>query len=384
LVSRKWTNLIGQLCASILLAGLVGFAGYRILYRGLETAQAEHLNVYIRVRAEREQQIFEDARALNHAAEQAYRRRLAVLQNVRVDDEFDRLFPLMNDGTRRSAPELFDGMPLSEGDYVFGVGAFLANGAAMTEVEQRRYLAGFHAVRAVGEAFMGRFTSLYYFTPDRRMVMFAPEREDRLQFYRIEAPADFDLRADEDDLLFDLRTNPASEMQCTPLSRFVYADGGARAASACRQPVRDGEELLGGFGTSISMDETLASALDAPPAHGMNLLFDRDGNILSRGPLPAIGRRQPATALEPEAIMAMLLQDPRPYGVFIAPDGTRMIAFSRITGPSWHFVSVVELEALRQSARSWGWILFLLTLAAMLGALTARAALDRVIPPPAD
>ncbi|WP_339748085.1 hypothetical protein [uncultured Maricaulis sp.] len=385
-MSKKLAILIGQVCISILLAGLAGFAGDRILNQRLEIAQAEHLNVYIRVRAGREQQIFEDARRLNHAAAQAYRRRLAVLQDVPVDVEFDRLFPVMADGTRRSAPDLYDGTTLSAGDYVFGVGAFMADGAAMTETEKRRYLAGFHAVRSVGEAFLGHFTSLYYFTPDRRMVMFAPDREDRLLFYRSEAPADFDLRGDEDAALFDLHTNPDSAMQCTALSRFVYSDGGERAASACRQPVRDGDELLGGFGTSISMTETLASALETPPAHGMNMLFDREGNIISRGPQPVAqpGQQESSAALAPEAIMAMLRVDPRPFGVFLSPDGSRMIAFSRIDGPSWYFVSVVDLAALRRAATFWGQMLFLFVLAAMLGALAIRAIFDRAATPQAD
>lgn len=385
-MSRKLAVLIGQICVAILLAGLAGFAGDRILDQRLETAQAEHLNVYIRVRAGREQQIFEDARRLNQAAEQAFRRRLAVLQDVPVDAEFDRLFPILDDGTRRSAPGLWDGMTLSAGDYVFGIGAFLADGAAMTGTEKRRYLAGFHAVRSVGEAYLGRFASLYYFTPDRRMVMFAPDREDRLSFYRSEAPADFDLRGDEDAALFDLNTNPDSAMQCTALSRFVYADGGDRAASACRQPVRNGDELLGAFGTSISMTETLASALETPPSQGVNMLFDREGNIISRGPQPVVtaGRQQARSPLEPDAIMAMLRLDPRPFGVFLTPDGSRMIAFSRITGPSWYFVSVVDLASMRESARFWGWMLFLFVLAALLGGLAIRAIFDRAAPSQAD
>ena len=385
-MSRKWVVLIGQVCISILLAGLAGFAGDRILDRRLEVAQAEHLNAYIRVRAGREQQIFEDARRLNRAAEQAFRRRLAVLLDVPVEVEFDRLFPVMDDGTRRSAPGLFDGMTLSTGDYVFGVGAFLADGTAMTDTEKRRYLAGFYTVRSIGEAYLGHFNNLYYFTPDRRMVMFAPGREDRLLFYRSEAPADFDLRGDEDATLFDLHTNPESTMQCTALSRFVYADGGERAASACRQPVRDGDELLGAFGTSISMTGTLASALETPPSQGVNMLFDHEGNIISRGPQPAMqsGESRSNDAIEPDAVMALLRLDPRPFGVFLTPDASGMIAFSRIEGPSWYFVSVVDLASMRESARFWGRMLFLLVLAAMLGGVAIRAILDRAAPPQAD
>tara|TARA_R110000744_G_scaffold125730_9_gene231667 strand:+ start:11917 stop:13053 length:1137 start_codon:yes stop_codon:yes gene_type:complete len=374
--------LIGQICVSFLLAGLAGFTCDRILDRRLEAAQVEHLNAYIRVRAEREQQIFEDARRLTHAAEETFRRRLDVLQNQAVDAEFDRLFPVMADGTRRSAPELFDGMIPADGDYVFGVGAFLADGAAMTDAEKRRYLAGFHTVRSVGEAFLGQFANLYYFTPDRRLVMFAPHREDRLLFYRSEAPADFELRGDEDAVLFDLASNPDNAMQCTRLSRLVYANGGERAASACRLPVRSGGELLGAFGTSISMTETLAAALERPPLNGMNMLFDRDGNILSRGPQPAIdpAQQHARSALDPDAIMDMVRRDSRSVGAVRSPDGSWMVAFSRIDGPAWYFVSVVDLASVQHTSRYRGQIVFLLVLAAMLGVLAIRPLLDRALP----
>lgn len=366
------------LCA--LLAALTGYTGYRIFVGALETAQAEHLQAYIQVRSEREARIFEDARMLNQSAEQAFQRRLASLQGQSIDAEFDRLFPLYGDGTRRSAPELFDGTSLPGGDSVFGVGAFLANGAEMTETDKRRYLAAFHTIRSVGEAHLGRFTSLYFFTPDRRMVIFAPGREDRLGFYRAEAPADFELRGDEDAALFDLHLNPNSEMQCTRLSRYVYADGGDRAASACRQPVREGETLLGGFGTSISMNETLVSALEVPPLHGVNLLFARNGDVISRGTPAPSDRAYPA--LQPDTIMAMLREDPRPFGVFVVPAGAKMVAFSRIRGPSWYFVSVVDLGATRATARFWAWCLAAMVLFAALGFYVLRAVITRARPAP--
>ena len=372
--------VIAHLLASVLLAGIVGCSGYTILERGLRTAQAEHLNSYIRARAVNEQRVFDDARTLNEAAEQAYRRRLLALQDMPVDAEFDRLFPLREDGTRRSAPALYDGMALAGGDYVFGIGAFLAEGEAMPADEKRRFLAAFHAVRDVGEAFMGRFSSLYFFTQDRRVVIFAPTRDDRLEFYRFEAPADFDLRGDEDATLFGLDTNPRGEMQCTALSRFVYAEGGERAATACRLPVRFGDALHGGFGTSISMTETIAATLEAPPSHGMNMLFDRDGRVISRGSIAQAqsGNNASGWAMEPDALMALLRLDPRPFGVFATADGRGLIAFSRIPGPSWYFVSVVDMSSIRQAAAMWGWVLFGLVLAVMLALLGLRPLLERV------
>lgn len=379
--TRPVLILVVQLVASLLLAAVTGLAGYRIVDSALETAQAEYLHAYIQVRAEREQRLFEDARRLNRAAGQVFLRRLEARRGQSIDDEFERVFPSFGDGTRRSAPELFDGVVMPDGDYVFGVGAYLGDGDMMTEEEKRRYLAAFHTVRTVGEAYLGTFSNLYYFSGDRRMVMFAPDREDRLEFYRSEAPADFELSTEGDEALFDRQTNPNGNMQCTRLSRLLYVDSGERVTSGCRQPVLDGEELLGAFGSSISMTEPLALAVAAPPVHGINILFDRDGAVISRGPVPAGDSLRGQYTVDPASLVDMLNGDPRAFGVFAAPDGTSMIAFSRIPGPAWLFVSVVELNWVRATARFWAWSLFALVLVSSLIFAAARALVLRRFPP---
>lgn len=367
---------------SALLAAVIGFAAYRILLGTHETAQIEQAEAYIRVRAEQEQAFYNEALAFNRAAERAFRRRLSRILDEDVSAQFDVYFPLMPDGTRRSVPGLFDGFLYADGDYVFGIGAFMGDGAGMTMDDKRRYLAAFQAVRSVGEAHLGRFSSLYYFTPDRRVVIFAPERPDRLEFYRFNAPADFDLRGDEDDALLDLRLNPESAMRCTPLSRFVYDESGERSASACRLPVRAGERLLGAFGTSMMMDDHLADVLSAPPAHGINMLFDREGNVITRGDQEHIGAfsAELVSQVEPMEVIAMVRDDPRAHGVFRAASTPHVIAFSRIRGPDWVFAAVIDLAPAHQRAEYWARLLFLIVFGASIALTLLRGILSRLRP----
>jgi hypothetical protein len=362
---------------SAALAAVTAMAVHAVLNDALRTARAEMLQTYIRVRADREQAIFDRAADFIQSAEAAFRRRLDTIDAADVDAQFDALFPPHGDGTRRSAPALFDGQDLPGGDHVFGVGAFLGNGEAMTLDEKRRYLAGFHVVRTVGEAHLQRFSSLYYYTPDRRMVMFAPNRPDRLAFYRFDAPADFNLQADEDPRLFSRETNPAGEMQCTQLSRFVYRDQGERSATACRKPVRQGDTLLGAFGTSIMMTDHLAQALEAPPVGGLNLMFGRDRQVIARGRPDGAGGPD---RVDPIRVMSYLADDPRPRGVVQATDLGQMIAFSRIDGPDWYFVSVVPLDDIERTAAGWARMLFLIVFAASLVFAALRGALRRRLP----
>ncbi|WP_297737910.1 cache domain-containing protein [uncultured Maricaulis sp.] len=352
---RQLVIIAVHVLISAVFAAISGLAAHKILMNSLSTARAEMLQSYIRVRADREQTLFDEARTLTEAAEAAFLRRLSRIEGEEIVDEFDALFPPFGDGTRRSHPDLFDGRALPGADYVFGIGSYLGDGEQMTIEERRRYMAGFHVVRVFGEAHLGEFSSLYYFTPDRRVVIFAPEREDRLAFYRYEAPADFNLQADEDPRLFSPETNPESLMQCTRLSRFVYTDGGERSATACRKPIRVDGELMGAFGTSIDMTEHLASSMEAPPAGGVNLVFDRDGNVIARGQTVQQAR---AFGIDPVEIMGLLRDDPRPRGVVGTPRSEFLVAFSRIAGPDWYFVSVSHLAEIKATATRWGWRLF--------------------------
>lgn len=349
---RQAVIILVHVLLSAIFAAISGLAAHNVLMASLSAARAEMLQSYIRVRADREQTLFNEARTLTVAAEAAFLRRHNRIDADDILDEFNALFPDFGDGTRRSHPDLFDGRALPGADYVYGIGAFMGDGVSMTPEEQRRYMAGFHVVRAFGEAHLGEFSSLYYFTPDRRVVIFAPDRDDRLAFYRYEAPADFNLQADEDPRLFSQDTNPESAMQCTRLSRFVYSDGGERSATACRKPIRVDGELMGAFGTSIDMTEHLASSLEAPPAGGVNLVFDRDGNVIARGQTLQQARE---IGINPVEIMALLRDDPRPRGVVGTSRSEFLVAFSRIAGPEWYFVSVSHLAGVKETANRWGW-----------------------------
>lgn len=124
MIIQKVSTIAAHVILSAGLAIVTAFAGYLIFVEALERARVEQLDSYITVRAQRDQALFEQAENLNLAAERVFLRRLTGLEDVDIDTNFDRLFPVLDDGTRRSVPALFEGMREPDGDYVFGVGAF--------------------------------------------------------------------------------------------------------------------------------------------------------------------------------------------------------------------------------------------------------------------
>ncbi|MDG2043174.1 MAG: cache domain-containing protein [Maricaulis sp.] len=230
----------------------------------------------------------------------------------------------------------------------------------MSNDAKRHYLAAYQTVRSVGEANLDQFSSLYFFTPDRRVVIFAPNRPDRLEFYRFDAPSDFDLRGDEDADLVNLDLNPDSVMQCTRLSRYVYEDAGERAAIACRKPVRNGDDLLGSFGTSMVMDTYLSAAVEQPPAHGVNILFDRDGNLISRGQSGDAQSIADEAQINAIGLISHIDSEAASIGVFRDPGSPFLVAYAKMPRSGWYFVSIVHDRSLTQRALYWSQMLLFL------------------------
>src|SRR5690606_6852916 len=111
--------------------------------------------------------------------------------------ELDRFFPLQADGTRRSIPELYDGISDGAGGRIFGMAAFIPDAANMTDDEAKVILAAARIVFASGPSGFETFDNFYFFTPQNRLVMFGPAREDRLVYYRRDAPAARNFEHDE-------------------------------------------------------------------------------------------------------------------------------------------------------------------------------------------
>lgn len=350
-------------------AALSVFAGWQIGDE-LEAFYIEQLDAHIETRADHERHLFDEAERYVTRSETLFLQRLSAMDDDKVEAEFDRFFPLREDGTRRSVDALFDGLSLGSGDAVRGLAAFMGDGADMDVDRKRQFLTAFHVVRSVGEAYQGRFDSLYFFNRDRQVVIFDPNRDDELMFYRHDAPADFDLRGDDDARLFSSETNPDGRMLCSPLSRYLSDDvegTGDRAMTSCRVPVHVDGELVGGFGTSIRMDGHFRHSMADTLPHGVNLVMDLHGDVLVRGR----SRASTDTNLPADTLSALLASRRGNEGVIAVPGHDLLMGYVFITGPDWYFVSLVDTRHVSGHATSIACLIFLMsTLVGLIFLLT--------------
>ena len=330
-------------------------------------------------RADRQRRLFDEVRIVQESADAVLMRRFEALEGIDVDAVFDVLYPLREDGTRRSAPEYYDGYRTEGGAFVSGMGAFIANPDDLGEADKRLLIAAFQTVHEFGAGMSGMVENFYFITPRNALVMYAPLREDRLEFYRETAPADFDFQGLQFSVMMRPENNSGGTMACTGLESVVYDDDGPAVSTACGPPVRARDEHLGVFGNSIYLHTWLTRTVIDAPEGTENFIMTGTGDVIAHRSLMTLD------VLSPEAIAVAndeagsawihqrIAQDGRRSGVFL--ENGQIVSFARINAPGWYYVNVRPVSAITTRAMGIGmWAAGLAALMVILGALALAAA----------
>src|SRR5690606_7910574 len=257
--------LRGIFAVSLVAVGLSFAGAYQVFHSRFEAQKVSDLEMYARERTRTEQSLFTQLNAKYAGATREMIDRYESMEPEATWRELDRFFPLQADGTRRSIPELYDGISDGAGGRIFGMAAFIPDAASMTDDEAKVILAAARIVFASGPSGFETFDNFYFFTPQNRLVMFGPAREDRLIYYRRDAPPDFNFQHEEMSRLVRPELNPAGVMRCTRLRRLIAAPGTRRLSAGCYQPVSIDRRPVGARGVSIPVgDRLMRSGNDVP------------------------------------------------------------------------------------------------------------------------
>jgi signal transduction histidine kinase/ActR/RegA family two-component response regulator len=386
-ISRKFLLSVGGLSVAVT---LVAFgAAFFAFEQELEHREIGYLRDYVTQRANQEERRFTDLAAAHKDAGMAMRLRIAHLDTAQADRLFDAYFPLQADGTRRTRDAAFDGESEANGNYRYGVGGFIRDGRNVDLTEKKALVAAYEVVPRFGEALVTRYDNFYFFTPKTRVVMFAPDRPDRLKFYRHNAPADLSIAGEEMNLITLPANNPARAIRCTSLQRLIQDKDGERLATGCMTPLDVGSEHVGAFGSSIELSGYFLRAIIDTSRGSENLIITGNGELIAYPGFATPGKASEATlaAFERDMSLKTLVQkikkQPLDRGVVRSADGKYIIAYGLLRGPDWYFLirypagSVAGAAALSAS-----WILFFGLLAAALQAGLVMMMAQRTIATP--
>ncbi|MFZ0267076.1 ATP-binding protein [Caulobacter sp.] len=364
---------------SIAVTGLATVVTFVFVQQAAIDAQVRHLAEYAAERVKTEDRLFSDLVKVHEAASDSLARRLAVIDPATVDREFDAQFPKLGDGTRRTSDLLYDGGMVA-GDYTYGVGGYLRDADKLTQRQKALFLAAVQVVSHTGEAELNRYDNFYFFTPDTRLVMFAPRRPDRLTYYRHRAPPTFDVSGEEMTLLTQAQQNPKRVMKCTKLRKLLSDPSGRGLNSACMTPFDYGGEQLGAWGTSLSLDSYLLRAVEDALPGGRNMIVSSDGELIAAPGLAKNGvvDAQTLVRVQTQEGVADVVRKIRTGGgdVGALRHGDQVIAYGRLKEPDWYFLMSFPLDNLVWSAvKTASWVL----LFGVLGVIVQGALLYRVM-----
>lgn len=208
-----------------------------------------------------------------------FRAERTTLSREQARREFDALYPVQPDGTRRTIDAMFDGGRTAIG-HAQGMGGFVPAGFDRDDEAVRDLIAATHAVHALGEGSRFEIESLYFFTPSNAMVIYAPDRPDRLEYYRKTAPADFAFQDREFATISTPAVNPARKMMCTGLQSLISLKDREVWTTGCMTPVdRDGRHK-GAFGTSMPLDQVVPAGHFADTSDESVILVSREGRLI--------------------------------------------------------------------------------------------------------
>ena len=331
--------LILSMTALLLVDALVSYSAYR---NQVDRRRLADLALYVQERTRTEQELFDTLRTKQAAATEALRRRLAVMRpGPALDRQFDQWFPAKGDGTRRSRDSLFEGEQTADEDTIYGVGAFIGRADALTEDDKRLLTAATLVVERVGESDLAKFENFFFLTPNNRLILFAPHRAERLNFFRKTAPATTDFDHTEQGAYPLPANDPARTMRCTPLGPLMQDKAHGTLISGCVSPVYVDGRYVGAWGTTLMAGSYLTQVLRTTPEGATSLIASDTGRLVA---FPGFTRPQ---ALNPKAVSALeqtyglaalvarIHADGKTTGVVESPDGKMLVAYGHLEGPSW-------------------------------------------------
>jgi signal transduction histidine kinase/CheY-like chemotaxis protein len=388
-VSRRFQVSLGVTSLVLTILGTIG--AFAMFQRALSVRQVRYLGDYVQERANNVDRRFTNLENLHKAAGDELARRVGRMSDAEAERLLDRYYPWRSDGTRRSRPEFFDGTPVGGGEVTYGMGAFLARPAEMTPLQKKAMAAAFEIVSDTGQAARRDYDNFYFFESEgaTRLVMFGPDRKDRLMFYRHDAPPSLDVRGEEMARITLPANDPQRTTRCTNLQRLIQQDQGERLATGCLTPAYVDQRYVGSFGSSIELTGFFLDAIRGTLPGASNLVVTSKAELIAFPGFETPGRASEATIKAYEArlalkdLVAAIKADGRDQGVITSPNGREFVAYGRLHGPNWYLlITYPKALVAWTAAKSAAWLLVIGLAAALVQAFLVMALARRTIVDP--
>ncbi|MEM6537871.1 MAG: response regulator [Pseudomonadota bacterium] len=287
----------------------------------------------------------------HRSADRQYHQLFTSLSDDDVDRVFVAAFEERSDGTFRMRPQYFDGSSL-DGRPVRGMAGFVAPGD-MTADRKRRIAAGFEAIRAVSTGIEEEVASLTLALPSNDLIIFAPNRPDKLSFYRETATPDFNPWSYVASLLDE--TAATDGTHCDGLFKVGWDPTGNSLAVTCQTTIEQDGNVVGAWDTTMPLNRELRALITTGEETSSSLIATRDGSLIAA---PELGFAVTAEktriddvslAYRVPDLTRQVFQSGAENGALITEDGKWLARYHKFGTPDWVLIDLISLQSLTLS-----------------------------------
>lgn len=259
--------------------------------------------------------------------------------------DFDAYFFEAEDGAIRLRPEYFEGHRGADGTLRAGTSAFMGRKRPPLDDElKRRMVLAYELANRFGPAWVPKFANFHVSLPENALINHWPDEP-----WGTKADPDLDMTAGAVIRATLQEHNP----ERLPVWSGLYYDltAGKWAVTYQRPVDLDGRHLVNPS-HDILLDDLVARLIADHPAGGRNLILSRDGDLVAQPErMEALRQKQGVLNVtrmgDPELLAAYTALERHRVatggadsGVIEEPALDAYIAFTRIEGPGWWFVTL--------------------------------------------
>ncbi len=245
-----------------------------IQYRYTHALYVSTMEAYIVERGQREALKYDRLIRAHNEAKEHFLQQYANLTPDRASKLFDLFFHDFGDGTFRTPDELYDGMAVENIGIIQGFAAFVPTRLKPITPDRKRILvASILSLSRVAPSYRDTLESLWFFSPEHDIIIFAPKRENKLLYYRKTAPPDLSFEDAPFAILARPINNPEGITRCSDLDTFQNSPKTTTLVSGCQTPIRHEGQHLGVWGTTLPMQASFTEAVLDVPVDGSNVYF---------------------------------------------------------------------------------------------------------------
>ncbi len=360
--SRLSATILKSVSVRVLIVIIISSTlSYLHLYSTIEKGTRQTLQKYVDERGKREDALFLLAESNHKILKDEAQKRFAGKPTVESIRRFDQLLERHNDGTIRNKKALYDGTN--------SAGVFIPAKVKINDELKHRVVVMIDLVESYGRAFRSQFQDTYFTTSENIMVLFWPEVPN----WTMEMDANFDMLKEEYVWVADKKHNPKRESVWTGA---FYDIVGKTWMTSIETPI-DGDGWSVTIGHDVMLDEFISRVSNDHLAGTYNVIFRTDGRLITHPELLGdIKKKEGKLDLHStndfflkemfSTVMGAKKDGESQTILAEHPDGKNLLAFTRIRGPQWYFVTIYPLSLITSTALS-GIIFILLLALASLG-----------------